>query len=169
MIVTGMVLAAQMSSTLAEEAKAADAQPAAEAAEAKVEAKKADVTFVVTGNDTMKFDKEALTVKEGQTVAITFKNVGKVPKIAMGHNLVVLKTGTEPMAFAAAGMAQKDTTGLPTDEEMLKAVIAATKVLGPDEEETITFTAPAAGAYPYICTFPGHAALMKGVLTVEAK
>lgn len=169
MIVTGMVLAAQMSSTLAEEAKAADAQPAAEATEAKVEAKKADVTLVVTGNDTMKFDKEALTVKEGQTVALTFKNVGQVPKIAMGHNLVILKAGTEPMGFAAAGMAQKDTTGLPTDKEMLKAVIAATKVLGPGEEETITFTAPAAGAYPYICTFPGHAALMKGVLTVEAK
>jgi len=29
-----------------------------------------------------------------------------------------------------------------------------------------TFTAPAAGTYPYICTFPGHYLMMKGVLTV---
>ena len=163
MIVTGMVLAAQLNTVMAEETKTAAATESME------EAKKADVTVVITGNDTMKFDKEAFTVKEGQTVALTFKNAGTVPKMAMGHNLVILKPGTEPMSFAAAGMAQKDTTGLPTDEEMLKNVVAHTLVHGPGEEETITFTAPEPGEYPYICTFPGHAALMKGVMTVEAK
>lgn len=139
------------------------------AAEAKAEAKKADVEVVVTGNDQMQYDKKEFTVTEGETVALTFKNIGKLPKIAMGHNLVILEPGTNSMQFAMAGMANKDTTGLPDDEEKLKAVVAATKILGPDEEETVTFTAPAPGKYEYVCTFPGHAAVMKGVMTVEAK
>jgi azurin len=47
-------------------------------------------------------------------------------------------------------------------------VIAATKMLGPGETDTVSFTAPAAGTYDYICTFPGHAmAGMRGVLTVK--
>lgn len=158
LIATGVALASQMSIAIAEET------PAKEAA-----AQKADVEVTITGNDTMKFDKAEFSVKEGQVVALTFKNVGKLPKIAMGHNLLILKPGTEPLSFAAGCMANKDTTGLPTDAEALKKVVAGTKVLGPDESETITFTAPAAGEYPYICTFPGHAAIMKGVMKVEAK
>ena len=44
--------------------------------------------------------------------------------------------------------------------------IAATK-LGPDESETISFTAPEAGDYEYVCTFPGHFAMMRGVMKVK--
>lgn len=161
MIATGVALAAQVSMTFAQEAATKDA-PAAEA-------KKADVEVTISGDDTMKFDTAEFSVKEGQTVSLTFKNVGKLPKIAMGHNLLILQPGTEPMSFAAGCMANKDTTGLPTDAEALKKVVASTKVLGPGESETITFTAPAPGEYPFICTFPGHAALMKGVMKVEAK
>ena len=36
------------------------------------------------------------------------------------------------------------------------------------QKAEITFTAPAApGSYPYICTFPGHWRIMRGVLVVE--
>jgi len=45
----------------------------------------------ITGNDTMQFDLKSFEVKSGEKVELTFKNVGKIPKIAMGHNLVVLK------------------------------------------------------------------------------
>ncbi|WP_200391566.1 plastocyanin/azurin family copper-binding protein [Roseibacillus ishigakijimensis] len=159
MIATGVALAAQMSVVVAEEAK--------EAAAAEVKA--ADQQVTIAGDDTMKFDTAEFTVKEGETVALTFKNVGKLPKIAMGHNIVILQPGTEPMSFAAASMVNKDTTGLPKDEALLAKVVASTKMLGPGEEASVTFTAPAPGEYPYICSFPGHAALMKGVMKVEAK
>jgi azurin len=33
----------------------------------------------------------------------------------------------------------------------------------------VTFTAPAAGDYPYICTFPGHYMTMRGVMHVVAE
>jgi len=36
------------------------------------------------------------------------------------------------------------------------------------QSETVTFTAPAAGTYVYLCTFPGHFEEgMKGVLRVK--
>ena len=46
-------------------------------------------------------------------------------------------------------------------------IIANTKLVQPNQSETIEFTAPAdAGDYPYICTFPGHWMLMRGVMHV---
>ena len=133
------------------------------------EAKKADVEVTLEGNDQMKFDKAEFTVKEGQVVALTFKNVGTLPKVAMGHNVVILKEGTDVPAFAIACMPNAQTTGLPTDEEHKKDIVAHGDILGPGEEEVVTFTAPAPGEYPYICTFPGHFSVMHGVMKVEAK
>jgi azurin len=45
-------------------------------------------------------------------------------------------------------------------------VLAYTQMAPSGTTSEVTFTAPAAGAYPYICTFPGHYMMMKGVLTV---
>ncbi|MFV1994383.1 MAG: plastocyanin/azurin family copper-binding protein, partial [Verrucomicrobiales bacterium] len=42
-----------------------------------------------------------------------------------------------------------------------------TKLLQPKQVDTIEFIAPAPGEYPYLCTFPGHWMLMRGVMTVE--
>ncbi len=41
-------------------------------------------------------------------------------------------------------------------------------MLARDEKQTMKFTAPTTpGRYEYICTFPGHWQLMRGVMTVE--
>jgi azurin len=123
--------------------------------------------ITVTGNDTMQFDLKSFEVKAGDTVELTFKNVGKIPKIAMGHNLVVLKKGISAVAFGqkAMGAGANATNALP--DSVKGDTIASTKLLGPDESETITFTAPKAGDYEYVCTFPGHFALMRGVMKVN--
>jgi len=123
--------------------------------------------ITVTGNDTMQFDLKSFEVKAGDTVELTFKNVGKIPKIAMGHNLVVLKKGISAVAFGqkAMGAGANATNALP--DSVKGDTIASTKLLGPDESETITFTAPVAGDYEYVCTFPGHFALMRGVMKVN--
>ena len=47
----------------------------------------------ITGNDQMQFSIREFEVKTGEEVEIEFKNIGKLPKIAMGHNLVILKKG----------------------------------------------------------------------------
>ena len=48
-------------------------------------------------------------------------------------------------------------------------VLAATKLLGPKERDTVTFTAPTApGRYEFVCSFPGHLQVgMRGVLIVQ--
>ena len=53
-------------------------------------------------------------------------------------------------------------------KDMSKVIAHNTKVLGPGESETVDFTAPTTpGEYPYICTFPGHFATMRGKLIVK--
>ena len=42
-----------------------------------------------------------------------------------------------------------------------------TKLLQPGEVETITFTCPSPGEYPYMCMFPGHTFMMNGVIKAE--
>lgn len=131
--------------------------------------KKADVEVTIEGNDTMQYDKKEFTAKAGDTVKLTFKNVGKLPKAAMGHNVVILTKGTDMTAFATKAMGAAANDYIPQDKETKAKILANTKLLGPGEEETITFTAPDAGEYDYICTFPGHFAVMKGKMKIEAK
>ena len=58
------------------------------------------------------------------------------------------------------------TNALP--KSLLGEVIAHTDVLGPGESESVTFQAPSEpGDYEYVCTFPGHFAMMRGVLLVK--
>ena len=115
----------------------------------------------------MQFDLKTFEVNAGDKVKLTFKNIGKIPKIAMGHNLVVLKKGVSAIAFGqkAMGAGANATNALP--ESVKGDTIAATKLLGPAESETISFTAPEAGDYEYVCTFPGHFAMMRGVMKVK--
>lgn len=120
----------------------------------------------VTGNDAMQFNVTEITAKPGETLRISFRNVGKMPKQAMSHNWVLLKpmTDGEVNAFGMAA-SSKAPTYLPDDQS---AIIAHTKMLGAGESDQIEFQAPAtAGTYPFICTFPGHFAIMKGKLVVK--
>ena len=51
---------------------------------------KEDREIVITGNDAMQFDLKEFQATPGEKITITFKNIGSLPKIAMGHNLVLL-------------------------------------------------------------------------------
>jgi azurin len=128
-----------------------------------------DAKIEITGNDQMQYNIQAFEVTEGQKVVLSFKHIGQLPAIAMGHNVVILKSGTAVPAFATKCAPAKDTGYIPQDEESKKEIVAHTKMLGGGESEEITFTAPAAGDYPFICSFPGHFAIMQGVMTVKAK
>ena len=93
---------------------------------------------------------------------------GKLPKIAMGHNLVILKKGVSAIAFGQKALGAGANAVNPLPDSIKDDVIASTKLLGPGEEEVISFTAPKEkGAYEYVCTFPGHFAMMRGTMTVK--
>jgi azurin len=136
------------------------AAPCAFAADAKLE---------LTGNDQMQFNTKALEVTTGDKVTLSFKHIGQLPAIAMGHNVVILKPGTSIPGFAAKCAPAKDHGYIPQDAESKAMIVAHTDLVGGGATTTTTFTAPEPGAYPFICTFPGHFAIMQGVLTVKAK
>lgn len=134
---------------------------------AKTEKKKDDskVNLALSGNDLMQFDKNEFTVKEGQEVTLTLRHTGKIDIKVMGHNFVLLKPGTAIPAFSAkAASAGQTLDWIPEEGD---DVIAHTKMIGGGQSTTVTFTAPAAGTYDFICSFPGHSGLMKGKFIVE--
>jgi len=122
------------------------------------------VEITITGNDQMQYNMAEMKVKAGQTVRLTLKHVGKMDKNVMGHNWVLLTKGTDIGAFGQAAVAAKATDYIPAGTDK---VIAHTKLLSGGESDTIEFVAPAAGTYDFICSFPGHYALMKGKFIVE--
>ena len=122
----------------------------------------------ITGNDTMQFDIKSFNASKGTDFKLTFKNVGKLPKIAMGHNLVILKKGVSAIAFGQKVLAAGGNANNALPESVMGDVLAHTKLLGPGESEVINFKVPMeTGSYEYVCTFPGHFAMMRGVMEVE--
>ena len=146
-------------------AKAAAPAAAKAPAPAAVEIPADAVKVVVEANDMMQFNLKEIKVPAGSTVALTLKHVGKIAKAAMGHNLVILTAGADVNGFATAAMSAKDEDYLP--KAQAASVLAATKLLGGGESDTIVFKAPAAGSYDFLCSFPGHYAIMKGKFIVE--
>ena len=123
------------------------------------------VNLALAGNDLMKFDKTELKVKAGQEVTLTLRHQGKGDIKIMGHNFVLLNQGVGIPAFAAkAAAAGQKEDWIPEEG---KDVIAHTKMIGGGQTTTVTFPAPAAGTYDFICSFPGHSGLMKGKFIVE--
>ena len=117
------------------------------------------------GNDMMQFNAKTITVPAGSTVKLTLTHTGKQPKAVMGHNFVLLAKGTDYDAFTKAAIAAKDSDHIPGD--MKSSILAHTKLIGGGETDTIEFAAPEKGEYQFLCSFPGHNALMKGTLIVE--
>lgn len=122
------------------------------------------VSLVITGNDLMKYSTSELKAKAGEKVRITLKHIGKGDKLVMGHNIVILKLGTDVATFAGKAAVSKDNDYIPEGSE---DIIAHTKMIGGGEMAVVEFTAPEAGVYDFICSFPGHYGMMKGKFIVE--
>jgi len=119
---------------------------------------------VLTANDQMKFDKNEIRVQAGQTVRLTLEHVGQMEKNVMGHNFVLLEPGTNINEFGQRAVEAADNDYIPQNAD---EVIANTIMLGGGESDTIEFEAPEPGTYEFICSFPGHYAVMRGKFIVE--
>jgi azurin len=121
----------------------------------------------ITGDDFMKFSVTSFEAKPGQKVTVRLKNIGELPKEAMAHNWVLLAKEAHTPKFVELGMPHPERDYIAFEQEFY--VLAKTKLLGPGESDSVTFTAPGVpGTYDYICTFPEHyTGGMKGVMTVR--
>ena len=120
------------------------------------------VIRIATVVERMSYDVKELSIKAGKKIKLTFANPDFMP-----HNLLIVQPGSSQeiglaaMAMGAEGFA-KDFR--PDSDK----IIVGTKMIDNGEEETIEFTAPTKpGKYEFVCTFPGHFMLMKGVLNVK--
>jgi len=117
----------------------------------------------ISANDQMQYDKQTLTVPAScKEVTLTLRHTGKLPREAMGHNWVLVNAA-DFNAVASTGMS----AGLGNDYVAPgdKQVLAHTKTIGGGQTTSVTFPTSIlkpGGDYRYLCTFPGHNALMRG-------
>lgn len=127
----------------------------------------ADCATEVEGTDAMQFNVGSITIPASCTeFRITLKHTGQQPAAVMGHNIVIAAAsdmqGIETDGIAA-GIANNYVK--PGDTR----VIAHTKVVGGGESDSVSFPVgklQAGGPYEFFCSFPGHAAIMKGTISV---
>jgi azurin len=121
-----------------------------------------DQTILLGTLPGMRFDTTLLTVKAGSRVRLVFRNTDD-----MLHNFVLCAPGRGQAVGEAAlalGIDGNAKNFVPDSAD----VLYHTALTGPNTSDTIFFTAPSTpGEYDFVCTFPGHAALMKGILRVE--
>jgi azurin len=122
----------------------------------------AKVVELGTLHGQLKFDKETIQVNPGEQITIRFKNTDE-----MAHNVVICKIGTDTnkLGLAAIAMGEKGLAAgyIPESDKIL----FHTPLVEPAESYELTFKAPSKkGAYPYVCTFPGHHTVMIGTLYV---
>lgn len=109
----------------------------------------------------MMYDVRELTVKPGRKVKLTFANFDFMP-----HNIMLVNPGkADEIGLAAINLGARgfDVGFVPESKD----IRWHSSLIDFGQEEVIEFTAPTAeGAYPYICSFPGHHRLMRGTLFV---
>ncbi len=122
------------------------------------------VTLTPVGEQ-MLYAQTAFTATAGSELRVVFQNTAT--GAAMRHNVVILQPGTDVNAFGIAAASAADTDYVPAD--MMSQVVAYTPMSDPGQTVDATFTVPTTpGEYPFVCTFPGHYATMRGVMTVVA-
>ncbi len=127
-----------------------------------------DVAMAIkTTEGTMRYNLAEFTVEPGAKVKLTLEN-----EDGLQHNLVLLKTEggvAAGLAFAqeiwAGGEAALARGWMPADTSN---ILAASRLLDPKAVEDLYFVAPEKPAdYPFVCTVPGHATIMNGVMKVR--
>ena len=111
----------------------------------------------------MLFDQEAFTVPAGRSVSLLFENPDGMP-----HNVVIVQPGsTEKVGLAADAMARLKDGFEKHFVPAIPEVLFATPLVNKGQSFRLDFKAPdTPGDYPFICSFPGHWRMMKGVLKV---
>ena len=109
----------------------------------------------------MKYDVESITVKEGSWVRINLENQGI--DNSMMHNIVFINYGSRKQVASEAIKIWPSQNFVANK----KNIIAYSAVAKPGESVTLEFKAPKKGNYEYLCTYPGHAEIMRGYFFVK--
>jgi azurin/lysophospholipase L1-like esterase len=139
------------------------AKPETKVVKSGVMANTADATYVNIGTllEKMRYDVNEFEVKAGKKIILTFSNPDFMP-----HNIVFVKPKTaNEIAMAAMQLGAKGfEKGFVPDSDN---ILAASPLVDHGKDVKLEFTAPTdPGEYEYVCTFPGHHILMRGIMKV---
>jgi azurin/glucose/arabinose dehydrogenase len=127
---------------------------------------KVNVFVIKAVPEQLRYDTAAITVEAGKPFELIFENPDLMP-----HNLVIVTPGAaQDIAVAVQTQApdKLDRQGRSYVPDGDARVLAATKMLESGQQETLRLTAPEKeGEYQFVCTFPGHWAVMQGKLVVK--
>ncbi len=124
----------------------------------------------IDANDMVQFSARVLQVDAAcMEVQLTLRHVGQMEAHVLGHDWVLARS-SDVSALASAGLSAGFDRGyLPPDDPR---VIAATHIVGGGESATITFSTEKLQPgvdYAYFCSYPGHAAMMRGRLLLVGR
>ena len=107
------------------------------------------------------YDVTEMTVRAGDRVKLIFDNQDDMP-----HNFLLVvpgaadKVGEAALKMGIRGPGREYVPDMPE-------VLSYTRLIEPGQADTIYFRVPTEpGLYEYVCTYPGHYLLMRGVLRV---
>lgn len=141
--------------------------PAATSGNDKPAAVVEDCATTIEGNDAMQFNVGSITVPAScAKFTVNLRHAGTMPVAAMGHDVVISKE-SDMQGVLADGM------GAGASADYVKAgdsrVVAHTKLVGGGQSTSVSFDTSkikTGGPYEFFCSFPGHAAMMKGSISV---
>lgn len=109
----------------------------------------------------MRYDVDEFRVEAGQPVVLHFENPDFMP-----HNLMIVEPGkADEVGRAAQQMGAEGFEKQFIPEH--SAVKFTTPMLNHGQRETLEFIAPVEpGDYEFVCTFPGHHIMMRGIMRV---
>ncbi|MEO1652001.1 MAG: plastocyanin/azurin family copper-binding protein [Bacteroidota bacterium] len=123
---------------------------------------KPDQELTISTLPGLKYDKKELRLKAGAKIKLNLHNPDD-----MVHNLVLVSPESADQVAKEAlalGLRGEERYHVPDSDQ----VLFHTALVQPNGSESIFFVAPdRPGSYQFVCTLPGHARSMRGVLIVE--
>ncbi|MDR3398223.1 MAG: azurin [Pandoraea sp.] len=122
----------------------------------------------VQGRPGKQFSPAQITIPAScKSFTVQLIHTGKKPKSAARHNWVLVRASDIDPVIA-------DGLAVGPDQDWVKPgdprVIARTPMIGGGERASVTFDVSRlsrGGSYVYFCSFPSHASMMRGTLSVE--
>ena len=99
------------------------------------EAESGPLQIEITANDQMKYSVTQIEAKAGQPIRLTLRNVGSMPKIAMGHNFVLVDNQIDLAKFVVESQTRQADEYIAPD--FRSHILAATRLLGPGSNSSL--------------------------------
>jgi uncharacterized cupredoxin-like copper-binding protein len=126
-----------------------------------LQAQNSVTTIKIRAISGMQFDLVRFIVKPNEQIRIVLSNMDD-----MTHNFLITKPGKRlDIVYAALKLQERgpQLNYIPPSPDVLWSV----PLIPPNQSTTLSFTSPSEpGAYPYVCTIPGHGFIMYGVMYV---